>query len=136
MAARMDLAMAHRHFPAPAGQQLTEFEKTECKTAHDLTSKKEIIMADPDIKKLSNAVEDAVTFPILTRETTPGFDRNGQAGSSGGASLGRVAQDTIRQVLGWRYRTDDPKGFAAALGKAFALKDVGGHTEWEFKPQN
>ena len=140
MAARMGLAMAHRPFPAPAGQQLTEFEKAECKTSHDLhdlTRKKEITMADPDIKRLSSAVEDAVAYPILTRETTSnGSDRNGHAGAGGGGSLGRVAQDTIRQVLGWRYRTDDPKGFAAALGKAFALKEVDGHTEWEFMPQS
>jgi hypothetical protein len=94
-------------------------------------------MADPDIKRLSSAVEDAVTYPILTRETTSnGSDRNGHAGGGGGGTLARVAQDTIRQVLGWRYRTDDPRGFAAAMGKAFALKEVDGHTEWEFKPQN
>src|SRR6202011_6104735 len=51
-------------------------------------------------------------------------------------SLQGVAQNTIRQLLGWRYRSDDTKGFLAALGKTFSLKQVEGHIEWDVKPQN
>src|SRR5713101_7902658 len=136
MAARLGWALARQRLLAQTGKQ--EFEIAECKRDHDLTSKKEIIMADSDIKRITTAVEDAVTYPILTSDITtrPPSDRTGLPGPGGGPSLGRMAQDTLRQVLGWRYRTDDPKGFTAALTKAFLLKQVGDHTEWELKPQN
>ncbi len=39
----------------------------------------------------------------------------------------------MRDLLGWRYRADDPKGFVAALNKAVDLKEVEGHTEWTWK---
>jgi hypothetical protein len=91
-------------------------------------------MADLDIREITDAVEDAVTYPILTKEVTTGGDRAGApAPMPGGVSLGRVAQSTIRDVLGWRYRADDPKGFVAALTKAVDLKEVEGHVEWTWK---
>jgi hypothetical protein len=90
-----------------------------------------------DIRKITGAVEDAVTYPILTRDITapPSYDA-GVAGPGGGASLDSVALDTIRRLLGWRYRSDDTKGFLAALDKTFLLKEVRGHIEWDVKPQN
>lgn len=91
------------------------------------------------ISKITGAVEDAVTYPILTKEVDgyQGGGRNGESISILGAnSPTRVAQETIRQVLGWRYRGQDTKGFVAALNRAFDLKEVEGHTEWGWKPQN
>ena len=92
-----------------------------------------------NITEITRNVEDALTFPILTKEV----DGNGGGGAdltrtgvSGGTSLGRLARDTIRGVLGWRYRTDDVKGFTAALTKSFQLREVEGHVEWDFKPQS
>lgn len=94
--------------------------------------------SESDLQKITRQVEDGVTYPILTREVDSlATAVGGTAPASGGStSLGRVAQDTIRQVLGWRYRADDPRGFVAALSKTFQLREVEGHTEWEFKPQN
>lgn len=97
-------------------------------------------MADlAELKKITGVVEDAVTYPILTKEVN-GYGsggRNGEAsGLSGGGSLTRSAQGAIRDLLGWRYRADDPKGFLAALNKAVDLKEVEGHVEstWKARP--
>ncbi|HME10041.1 MAG TPA: hypothetical protein VKG25_23490, partial [Bryobacteraceae bacterium] len=90
-----------------------------------------------DVRKITGAVEDAVTYPILTRDvTSPPSDGTGVSGPSGGASLDSIAQSTIRQLLGWRYRADDTTGFLAALTKTFLLKEVEGHVEWDVQPQN
>lgn len=89
--------------------------------------------------RMVGAVEDAVTYPILTQETTPSTSRTAttDGGASGpGGSTTQIAQDTMRRLLGWRYRTDDPKGFMAALNKAFRLKQVEDHTEWDVVPQS
>ena len=96
-------------------------------------------MANGNIKQITAAVEDAVTYPILTKEVN-GYSsgrRNGESpGSSGGGSLTRTAQGAIRDLLGWRYRANDPKGFLAALNKAVDLKEVEGHVEstWKARP--
>jgi hypothetical protein len=101
----------------------------------------EITMPDngkADIRKITGAVQDAVTYPILTRDitTSPPSDGAGIPGSRNGASLDNLAQDNIRRILGWRYRTDDIKGFLAALTNTVSLKQVKGHIEWDVKPQN
>jgi hypothetical protein len=87
---------------------------------------------------ITEQVEDALTYPILTQQvdlqpSSP--DTQGVSVTRGG-SLDNIAQSTIRRVLGWRYRANDTKGFTAALSKTFALKEVEGHVEWEWKPQN
>lgn len=97
-------------------------------------------MADVDLTNITDAVEDAVTYPILTREVGgyPRSSRNGNGHANGHSSgaLTATAQSAIRDLLGWRYRADDPKGFLAALGKAVDLKDVEGHIEssWKARP--
>src|SRR5215469_6839517 len=93
------------------------------------------VIQDP---RMVEAVEDAVTYPILTQETTPSTSRTAatDAPASGGGSPTQLGQDTIRRLLGWRYRTDDTKGFMAALNKAFRLKQVEDHTEWDFVAQS
>lgn len=86
---------------------------------------------------ITEQVEDALTYPILTQPVDIQPSTDSQAVSiSGGASLDSIAQNTIRRVLGWRYRPGDTKGFTAALTKTFTLKEVEGHVEWEWKPQN
>ena len=52
------------------------------------------------------------------------------------ATPSQLAQDAVRRVLGWRYRSDDPKGFLAELNKSFALTEIEGHLEWEFQPNS
>lgn len=88
---------------------------------------------------LEDLVEDAVTYPILTKEVTgPSRSRNGGDGYGApvSGSLSRLAQGAMRDLLGWRYRANDPKGFIAALNKAVTLKDVEGHIEstWNARP--
>ena len=95
-------------------------------------------MANGTIENITSAVEDAVTYPILTKEINGyngnGNGRNGESpGQPSGGSLTRTAQGAIRDLLGWRYRADDPKGFVSALTKAVDLKEVEGHVEWKFK---
>jgi hypothetical protein len=92
-------------------------------------------MADlNDIKKITGTVEDAVTYPILTKEIDGYAGRAGDSDlSARGGSLTRTAQGAIRDLLGWRYRANDSKGFVAALTKAVDLKEVEGHVEWTWK---
>ena len=92
-----------------------------------------------DIENFTTTVEDAVSYPILTRETSDyPYSRNGSSSSSGNGitATTRTAKQTIRDVLGWRYRSDDAKGFLAALNKSFSLTEVEGHVEWEWKAQS
>jgi hypothetical protein len=90
------------------------------------------------ILPITRSVEDAVTYPILTQQTSPPPSRGSGNGAAGGGATSptRVTQDLMRQILGWRYRADDTKGFLAALTKAFTLTEVEGHTQWNFVPQN
>ena len=88
---------------------------------------------------IEDLVEGAVTYPILTKEVS-GSGRSGRSGDGSappdGGSLTRMAQGAMRDLLGWRFRADDPKGFLAALNKAVNLKEVEGHIEftWNARP--
>jgi hypothetical protein len=94
----------------------------------------EVAMVDNvDIKNITGAVEDAVTYPILVKEVDgygSGSRGGGASNLSGGGSLTSAAQGAMRDLLGWRYRADDPKGFLAALNKAVDMKETEGYTDW------
>jgi hypothetical protein len=98
-------------------------------------------ISQTEFNKLRNVVEEAVTYPLLTKGVN-GYagSRNGHmpGGNGGydGSPLTHTAQGAIRDLLGWRYRADDPKGFLAALNKAVDLKQVEGHLEssWKARP--
>jgi hypothetical protein len=84
---------------------------------------------------------DLQAYPVLTEEvpagTMPTTTTPANAGSIGGTSaLGMAADKAIREVLSWRTKTNDPKGFVSALNQAFDLKDVEGHTEWKWTPRS
>ena len=92
-----------------------------------------------ELRQITGAVQDAVTYPILTREVSlpsSGTSGNGAGGLAGGQSLTQVAQNSIRGLLGWRYRADDPKGFVSALTKAVQLQPAQGYTActWQTRP--
>jgi hypothetical protein len=96
-----------------------------------------------DLLKVTGALEEVVTHPLLTKRTGTGggaggdvMPSSGSGSGYGGGSLTRAAQGAIRDLLGWRYRVDDPKGFLAALNKAVDLKEVEGHVEptWKARP--
>ena len=86
------------------------------------------------LRALTNTVEEAVTFPLLTYDTS----RTRAPSTNGGnaSSTTSIAQQTVRNVLGWRYRDDDARGFTAALAKAFTPSEVEGRTEWQWNPQS
>jgi hypothetical protein len=79
-------------------------------------------------------IDDAITYPILTEEIDYPVSAPGGSGA-GAASISRQAESAIREVLGWRPKTSDPKGFVAALTQAFEIKDVEGHVEWKWTPR-
>jgi hypothetical protein len=75
-------------------------------------------------------------FPILTEEvdldqlTRPSLPRGGTS------SVGETVERALRDVLGWRPRNGDAKGFLAALGQAFTCEEVEGHTECRWTPRS
>ena len=100
-------------------------------------------ISNAEVRKLTGVLEEAVTFPFPTKGVNgygSGSRADGSSGTAGGAagggSLTRTAQGAIRDLLGWRYRADDPKGFLAALNKAVDLTEVEGHVEttWKTRP--
>jgi len=94
-------------------------------------------MENGEIRQITSAVEDAVTYPILTKEINGYGSRDLDSSRSGfgGNSVGLMARETIRSVLGWRYRANDHKGFLAAVTKSFQLTEVEGHVEWNYQSQ-
>src|SRR5207248_3774099 len=48
---------------------------------------------------------------------------------------GVAVEQVLRDILGWRPRSNDASGFEAALTGAFGLKEVEGHTESTWRPR-
>jgi hypothetical protein len=93
-----------------------------------------------DIHRTTHAVEDAVAYPVLTEEV--GFPPSPLAGPPGarssgrsGASLGQTVMSAVGDVLGWKVKADDPKGFVGALTASFTCADVDGHTQCTWTPR-
>lgn len=95
-----------------------------------------------NIARATRAVEDAVSYPVLTEEvgyppsplatpstTTPG------APAGTGAPLGQVVAKAVSDVLGWKAKPGDSKGFVGALNASFTCKEVEGHTECAWTPR-
>jgi hypothetical protein len=74
-------------------------------------------------------------FPFLTEEVDLGGYGRGQP-AGGVAAVGQTVERAIRDVLGWRPRASDPKGFQAALQHAFSAEEVAGHTEYHWNPRS
>ena len=92
-------------------------------------------------QKILNAVEDSTIFPILTEEVqlaaAPAAPRvPGVVPSPGAAPLGQIVEGTIRQVLGWRPKPGDTKGFLSALNQSFSLQEIEGHIESTWTPRS
>lgn len=85
---------------------------------------------------IRGSVENLSAYPVLTQETgygrTPSYP---SGGPSSATSLGQIVEGTLRNVLGWRPKTNDPKGFVAALGQSFTCKEVDGRTECLYTPR-
>ncbi|WP_370966469.1 hypothetical protein [Amycolatopsis sp. cg9] len=48
---------------------------------------------------------------------------------------GKLAEQAISDVLGWKWRDGDTKGFVAALTGSFGLSEVGGRTQAKWTPR-
>lgn len=52
------------------------------------------------------------------------------------SALEQTVEGALREVLAWRPRATDPKGFQAALNQAFTSKEVNGRSEWTWTPRS
>jgi hypothetical protein len=72
-------------------------------------------------------------FPELVIELEPSTTRQGAATLS---PLGQTVSNTLREVLAWRPKSGDAKGFVAALNQAFTITEMDGHTEFAWTPRS
>src|SRR5262249_46650829 len=90
---------------------------------------------------VTEAVEDAVSYPLLTEQVSfpaapgPRAITGGPTSAIGGMALGQTAARAIGDVLGWKVNASDPKGFVGALTQAFTLTEVEGHVEATWTPR-
>jgi hypothetical protein len=89
---------------------------------------------------VGRSVSDLQAFPVLTQDFSPANLPSAATptpGQIGGTSqLGMAADKAIREVLSWRSKGDDPKGFVGALNQAFDLREIEGHTEFKWTPRS
>jgi hypothetical protein len=84
---------------------------------------------------MADELIDALTYPILTEEVRlPATSSRGTRATPGSSQYGQIVESALRDILGWRIRDNDPKGFLAALNQSFDLTTVEGHTEWKWTP--
>lgn len=87
---------------------------------------------DEQLKNLNQTIEEVVAFPLLTHEASRARRSSSAVASTSNTA---IAQQTVHDALGWRYRQDDPRGFVAALSKACTLRETDGHVEWQWNTQ-
>ena len=73
-------------------------------------------------------------FPELFIDMGPSAART--TGAVTASPLGQLVDSALREVLAWRPRAGDPKGFVAALNQAFTISEVEGHTEFAWTPRS
>jgi hypothetical protein len=84
---------------------------------------------------------DLAAYPVLTEEVgfppsplaSPGA---GGAGAGSGSSLGQIASKAVADVLGWKIKAGDTKGFVGALTQSFTLTETEGHIESKWTPRS
>jgi hypothetical protein len=82
------------------------------------------------------SVQDLNDFPFLTEEVDLGGGAAPAQPYGGVGAVGQTVERALRDVLGWRPRANDPKGFQAALQQAFTTEEVAGHTETRWNPRS
>jgi hypothetical protein len=90
-----------------------------------------------------NPITDLASYPILTEEvgyppsplSRPSGSTPGGGGAAGTGSLGQIVSKAMSDVLGWKVKAGDTKGFVGALTQSFKLSDVEGHTEATWTPR-
>ncbi|HEY3741813.1 MAG TPA: hypothetical protein VGL53_18310, partial [Bryobacteraceae bacterium] len=87
---------------------------------------------------------DLSAYPILTeevgyspsplaRKSGPSFGGGGSG--SGGSDLGNLVSRAVSEVLGWKMKPGDTKGFVGALTQSFSLKESEGHVNATWTPR-
>lgn len=93
--------------------------------------------APPD--PTAQAIRDISSYPVLTEEVgyppSPLAAPAGVTAGAPGTQLGQAATKALSDVLGWKLKTDDPRGFVGALNQSFTLTDVEGHVEAKWTPR-
>lgn len=98
---------------------------------------------EANARRTTQAVEDSVAYPMMTESvgTPPGSSYGVGSGYGAGVSgagsmqLAQLATQTISNVLGWKPKDGDAKGFVGALTQSFGLQDVEGHVEATWTPR-
>jgi hypothetical protein len=96
--------------------------------------------APPGSAQSREAAIDLTAYPILTEEV--GYPPSPLAAPTGGSPagisgspLGQIAAKAVADVLGWKPKAGDSKGFLGALTQSFSLTEVEGHTESKWTPR-
>ena len=86
---------------------------------------------------MRRSIADIQSYPILTKEIGyPSAPGQGTAGGGAGtAPLKGLVENAIRDVLGWRPKTSDPKAFLASLSQSFKSDEARGVTTWTWTPR-
>ena len=93
-------------------------------------------------KTAKSPLADLAAYPILTEEVgyppspvaTPSSPSKG-GGTGTGAPLGQIVNKAVSEVLGWKIKPGDTKGFIGALNQSFTLTEVEGHIESKWTPR-
>jgi hypothetical protein len=92
--------------------------------------------ASASLGGINNTVENISAYPVLTQEAGfGGAPTSPWSNSPGARPLGQIVEATLRDVLGWRPKVTDHKGFVAALTQSFACKEIEGRTECSYTPR-
>lgn len=91
----------------------------------------------PAVDRTARAVEDAVSYSVLTESVDSSMRAAPVAPGASGGSISQLVSQTLRDVLGWKVRDGDPRGFEGALTASFAPKprDIDGGTDWTWTPR-
>jgi len=73
------------------------------------------------------------TYPNLTIDVGQSAQRPTKRPVS---TLEQTVEGALREVLAWRPRVTDPKGFQAALNQAFTAQEVNGRRQWAWTPRS
>lgn len=89
---------------------------------------------------VAGAIEDVTTYPVLTQEVgyapSPLAMSAGSPAGTGTTNLGATVSKAINDVLGWKSKTDDNKGFLGALNASFTCEEIEGRTECKWTPRS
>ena len=89
-----------------------------------------------NLSGIRDSVENISTYPMLTQESGyGGLPSSAATITPGTVPLGQIVETTLRDVLGWRPKVNDPKAFVAALTQSFTCKEMEGRRVCTYTPR-